>query len=893
MRKPAAPAARSTPRGPGAPGDKTGISELFQNDAVYLCLHDLDGNLVSVNDATCRALGYESADLLGRPIRELLAPERRGDFDDYLQRIRRSDAATGLMTVVTRSGERRFWHYQNTRDHGRGARSVVQGTAIDVTDLIQAERSAIRALQISEERYRLLFERSVAGIFRTTVDGEFLDCNDAFAKILRYGSRADLVSRNAADLYFFETDRIAFLNELREHQSLVSREICLRGRGEIPVWVVESATYVTGEGDRPAMIEGSILDISDRRQAEDALRTSEERYRFLFEANPFPMWVYEVDSLRFLDVNDAAVSHYGFSRTEFLSMKLPEIWPIEDRQRGVHPIAESALKSRPFEPSRHVRKDGTRIDVEVSAADIPGGAIRRRMALVRDVTEMRRAEKALIESEAKFRGIFDLAPIGIYQIAPGGEFVTANPAFARMLGYPPEELISEHNAYDLYFDPKERDDFISEFLAAPEKNSTERRLKTKSGKPVWVQITAQTIRDESGAIAYFEGFTHDISERIQTGEQQRRLQDAVLETARQWRDTFDAIETPVLVVDRDTIVRRLNRSAVALTGQTYVDVLGKPLETIASGELWRTAANLVRGGDDNSPARAGVLCRDEDSQTVWEIAVSIFRASEATGSPLWIVIARDVTAIVRLQESVHRAESMSSMGSLVAGVAHEVRNPLFAISATLDAFDLRFRERDDYKKYAEALRTQLDRMNALMRDLLDYGKPAVLEFRDVNAIELARDAVRGCADLAARKGVPVEIEPLADTPDIRVDRGRIIQVLLNLVENSVQHSPAGRPVTVKIEPAAPGARAGVRFTVEDRGAGFQTGDLPKLFEPFFTRRQGGTGLGLAIVRRIIEEHRGTIIPANRPEGGASMSVWLPRVPPDEPPPDPTEPKGRP
>ena len=106
-----------------------------------------------------------------------------------------------------------------------------------------------------------------------------------------------------------------------------------------------------------------------------------------------------------------------------------------------------------------------------------------------------------------------------------------------------------------------------------------------------------------------------------------------------------------------------------------------------------------------------------------------------------IVILRDITATVKLQESVLRAESMSSMGSLVAGVAHEVRNPLFAISATLDAFDARFRERDDYKKYAQALRTQLDRMSHLMRDLLDYGRPAVLEFREVAPAELVHDAV--------------------------------------------------------------------------------------------------------------------------------------------------------
>ncbi len=244
-----------------------------------------------------------------------------------------------------------------------------------------------------------------------------------------------------------------------------------------------------------------------------------------------------------------------------------------------------------------------------------------------------------------------------------------------------------------------------------------------------------------------------------------------------------------------------------------------------------------------------------------------------------IVILRDVTAMVKLQESVLRAESMSSMGSLVAGVAHEVRNPLFAISATLDAFDARFRERDDYKKYAQALRAQLDRMSHLMRDLLDYGRPAVLEFREVAPAELVRDAVRGCSDLASRAAVPVEVDAPEELTPIRVDRGRTVQVFINLVENAIQHSPDKLPVSIRAEPLAHGGTPGVRFTVEDRGPGFQASDIPKLFDPFFTKRQGGTGLGLAIVRRIVDEHGGTISPANRPDGGASISVWFPREPP--------------
>ena len=977
------------------------VTDLFENEAVFLCTHDLEGALLTINDSSCRALGYAADELVGRSIRDVLAPDYRGEFDGYLARLRGSGAATGVMTVVTRAGDKRYWHYQNVLRREGAAGDIAHGTAIDVTGLIHEERGALEALRkrtayltalleqsplailvhdaddlvqfanpaferlfqyaesevigrhvfdllapgentvdpvadrlkagasvretgrrrrkdgtildveldafplfdggavagafriyhdiserkkadgalrAAEERYRLLFERNLAGMYRSMPDGTLLDCNEAFANILGYSSREEILSKNARSLYFYEADREAIVDEVAAAGSVSGREVCLRRRDGTPAWVLDNMSFVPGTGGSPALLEGSIIDIGDRRNAEDALRISEERYRFLFDRNPLPMWVYDADTLRFLDVNEAAIAHYGYSREEFLSMRLPDIWPPGDR--GRHPIAPSAARPQPFSPSRHVLKDGRIADVEISAVDLPGGYVRRRMALSRDVTEQKAAERALVESERKYRHIFDLAPVGIYQITPEGRILTVNPAFASMLGYEsPEELVSGHTAQDLYFQPEDREEAIREFANSRLPRATiDRRLKSRAGDAVWLQITAQTFLDESSNVEYFEGFTYDITEKKRVEEQQARLQQAVLETARQWRDTFDAIETPVLVADGNALVKRLNRAAVELTGRTYVDVLGRALDAIADGEVWKTAAALVR---DPRPdrSRSGVLCRDEEAQKVWEISVSGYPSPDAKGPPMSIVVLRDITATVKLQESVMRAESMSSMGSLVAGVAHEVRNPLFAISATLDAFDARFRERDDYKKYAQALRTQLDRMNHLMRDLLDYGRPAVLELREVPPAELVRDAVRGCADLATRCSTPVEADAPEDLPLIRVDRGRTVQVFINLIENAIQHSPERQPVSVRAEALPRDDSAGVRFTVEDRGPGFQSADLPKLFDPFFTKRQGGTGLGLAIVRRIVEEHGGTIHPTNRPDGGASISVWLPCEPP--------------
>jgi len=235
----------------------------------------------------------------------------------------------------------------------------------------------------------------------------------------------------------------------------------------------------------------------------------------------------------------------------------------------------------------------------------------------------------------------------------------------------------------------------------------------------------------------------------------------------------------------------------------------------------------------------------------------------------------DVTDRRRAQETHAQTEKMMALGALVAGVAHEVRNPLFAISATLDAFDLRFGERDDYRPYAEALREQLSRLSELMQDLLDYGRPPMIRPEEVAVESLAAEAVAGCREVAARKKIAIDSKMDEGMPRVRIDRERMSRVLINLIVNAVQHSASGSSVSLSARRAGSAETPAVRLLVEDSGPGFRREDLPQLFEPFFTRRVGGTGLGLAIVRRVVEEHGGTVTASNRLDGGACVEIRLP------------------
>ncbi|MBB3826116.1 sensor histidine kinase [Xanthomonas arboricola] len=227
----------------------------------------------------------------------------------------------------------------------------------------------------------------------------------------------------------------------------------------------------------------------------------------------------------------------------------------------------------------------------------------------------------------------------------------------------------------------------------------------------------------------------------------------------------------------------------------------------------------------------------------------------------------------KLQAELRRSEAMAAIGALMAGVAHEVRNPLFGISSTLDAMEAGSNHVGG--RHREVLRREVRRLNKLMTDLLEYGRPPTDTFASGRLGTVIAEAGRICehtADAAA-----VAIVNQVDTCDgaMQMNHGRMLQVFVNLIENAVQHAPAGSEVTISASMLEDKGQRLLECCVQDRGAGFATDDLPFLFDPFFTRRRKGTGLGLAIVQRIVEQHKGTIAAHNSAQGGAVMVLRLP------------------
>jgi len=484
------------------------------------------------------------------------------------------------------------------------------------------------------------------------------------------------------------------------------------------------------------------------------------------------------------------------------------------------------------------------------------------------------AERALRESEHRYRSVVNSLQEVVFQTDALGRWTFLNPAWSEITGYSVDESLGR--SFADFVHPEDRESSLAVAIASARHGETihsgEFRYLRKGGGQRWVEGYARLQRAEEGAIVACAGTLTDITERKEAEAEQARLRDALRDSAREWQRTFDAMEFPVLIVDVGGRVRRINRAGRDLLERPYADIVGRPLAELSDREPWRTAARLHSRVVASGTA-AESQERDLDRGRVWSLTVRPLEGPTPDQRRV-IVDARDVTREIEMQENLRRGELLSALGSLVAGVAHEVRNPLFSISSNIDAFEAELGARQEFAGTVSVLRSEVARMSGLMQDLLDYGRPPSSE-REVWPVEwVVREALQRCEPLAKNVAVSVSAPEGAAT-SLPMDRNRLGLVFRNLIENAIQHSPAHSAVEVSVDRGREAGRDFVEVRVEDGGPGFRDEDLPEVFAPFFTRRRGGTGLGLSIVHKVVVEHGGMVAARNRPGGGACLSVKLP------------------
>lgn len=484
--------------------------------------------------------------------------------------------------------------------------------------------------------------------------------------------------------------------------------------------------------------------------------------------------------------------------------------------------------------------------------------------LARDVTVRKKFETALKDSEERYRLLFESTPQPIWVYNEETlRFLAVNEAATRIYGYTKEQFLSM-TVHDIR--PKED---IPALLIKNENElvlSSPWRHETSDKRTIYVELSSHPI--------VFDGknsrlvIVNDVTERKLLDEKQQRLHVSLQQSAMEWRQTFNAIDFPVLIVDLIGTVKRANEAAEITLGVGADMIVGQNLAGLSQNEPWRKGSELLQNiRATGSPVSAEV--KDEATSKTWALTIYLINEFGSFGERA-IVIAQDISKRAELEASLRQSEMMSLLGSLVAGVAHEVRNPLFGISSILDAFETRFSDRTEYKRYTDVLRDEIGRLTVLMEELLEYGKPYRGELYVVALEEMVARSIRSCLPAAEVASVTIESDISSSLPTIKTDRRRLSKVFVNLIENAIQHSPTGGVVRIEGRLVSDGKQDWIQCCVKDAGRGIAAEDLPRIFEPFFSKRRGGTGLGLAIAQRIMQEQGGKLIATNNPEGGACM-----------------------
>lgn len=331
------------------------------------------------------------------------------------------------------------------------------------------------------------------------------------------------------------------------------------------------------------------------------------------------------------------------------------------------------------------------------------------------------------------------------------------------------------------------------------------------------------------------------------------------------QNIIESMPNVLVAFDGSGKVIEANSAAKQLLGITRGQVLGEDFHNF----LGASAGPLLRR------IRDGQIVLDQEILLKGETAIPV----ALTGAPLaWeesagaVLILRDLRELKAMEKKVKRAERLAALGRLSASVAHEIRNPLSSIKGFIQFFKKKFPPGSKEQAYTETMVGEVDRLNNVITNLLDFTRAKEPNYQDCDLVEVVRHALRLVRSDAQAKGVKI-LERAPEQPLLaKVDRDQLIQVLLNLFLNGLEAMPDGGTLRVGIETGRDGD---FQVEITDTGPGVREEDLPQLFEPFFTTKSRGTGLGLAVALQIVENHYGTIGVTSRLGEGTTFRVSLP------------------
>jgi two-component system, cell cycle sensor histidine kinase and response regulator CckA len=605
-------------------------------------------------------------------------------------------------------------------------------------------------------------------------------------------------------------------------------------------------------------------------------------FRALFINHPEPMWVYDLKTLHCLEVNEAAVERYGYSRADFLRTLLTDIHPPEDVPHLVEDVVRTRAGVQHSGEWRHLHKDGRLIDVEVICHGVAFGGPEAQVVVVHDITKQRQAEQALRHAERKYQLIFEEATVGMYQSTLDGRLLSANPAMARMFGFDsPGELIASlaNTQAQPYVDPTRREEFKRVLREQGVVNHFELQVQRKDGTKVWLWTNAHAVR-EGNTLVRYEGTFEDITDR-------KLLEDHLLQAQQKYRDI---VENAVIGIFQSTPEGRYITVNPALAAMLGYDSPEDLMASITDFTQQVYVGPRSRAEFERLANKQGLATNFEsqayrkDGSKVWLCASvwAIFKDGVMVG---YEGMNEDMTQRKLLEDELRQAHKMEAVGQLTSGIAHDFNNMLSIVMGYSDLLRMRLPGGDLTHKYIEQITMAGRRANALTRQLLTFSRKQVIQ-----PVVLDLNAATSEFERMMRRLIGEDIEiTFHRSPDlgrVKMDPGQVEQILMNLVVNARDAMPQGGKLgidTANVEldetyvHLTPGPY--VMLSVSDTGCGMDEKTQIHIFEPFFTTKAvgKGTGLGLSTVYGIVKQNAGHIVTYSVPGEGTTFRIYLPRI----------------
>ncbi len=852
----------------------------FEGANISMCLMDLDGGITRTNNKMCEILGYDKKELERMTVNDITHPEDLAASPRFIKQ-----AASG--GIDHSQFEKRYVHKQGHIVWGQVSISLVKDINGDplyfishIQDITE-RKLAEEALRQSEERFRMIFEAGPLGMAFLSPQDEFLDVNDAFCRMIGY-SKEELIGLNYLDITHLndldaskESARKLLSGELPYLQQ-EKRYVTKDGR---TLWINLTGSFVRDNMGKPLYKLTMIEDITKRKEGDEALKESENRFRSITE-NAADFIFIKDEARRYIFVNRSMRDLLRLDEREVLGKTPEEVFGAE-QGRVVSEVDSRSFSGETVNETRSLSIGDKKFFFNTIQAplSVKDGKVVSIMGIVRDVSEIMRAEEKLRESEARYRSVFENAGTATLIIEEDNTISMANPEFEKLSGYPREDVEGKM-AWTDFVAPEDRERMMKYHVERRKKNGRapneyEFLFLDRDGNAKHIYNKVGMIPGTKKSVASHT----DVTMRKLAEEERVRLNTAIEQAA----------ET-ILITDTSGSIQYVNPAFEHVTGYARGDAIGENPRILKSGkhskafyeDLWQTL-------NDGRTWSGHFINRKKDG-ILYEEEATISPVLDSSGKIInYVAVKRDVTNEVRLEEQFRQAQKMEAVGTLAGGIAHDFNNLLQAIMGYTQML-MMSKERGDPElgKLGEIEKAS-QRARVLTQQLLAFSRKVESELRPV---DLNREVLQ-VEKLLTRiipKMIGIELHLEKDLGAIQADPAQIEQIIMNLGVNARDAMPEGGRLIFETGNvildegyckihlgAVPGEY--VLLTISDTGHGMEKETLEHIFEPFYTTKETGkgTGLGLSMVYGIVKSHGGHIMCYSEQGKGTTFKVFFPAI----------------